>query len=432
MSFRSLHRNIKIRLFVGLLFGIAQSTTMPFMAIYFAKSVGEVLTGILLTVATLASLLSGALGGYYCDRYGRRRILIFGETVFLVSYAVMACANSPFWNSPWATFVTFLVGNMCFGAYAPADEAMLLDLTTPAERPAVYGMFYWLHNLTLAIGASLGAFLFEGHKLLLFSLTGAAVLVTLFTTVLFIQETLRPDKRKQHGVEPQHRSFVQVYGQVLKDRAFMMYLLGGILVATLEFQLNNYIGIHLAKAMVVNTVSFLHHAVVRVDGLKMIGILQTENTILVVLLATLAVRFVANRDKGRILLWGLIFNVSGFTLMTVLTTPVALVLAMFLATVGEVVNVPIRQAFLGDLAPDHMRSTYAAMNGMTFGAGRMLATMAVALGAVLPNWTMGAMSGIVGTVGILLVARVAARSHGRKVHDSGVAQPSGQALEIES
>lgn len=106
-----------------------------------------------------------------------------------------------------------------------ADEAKLLDLTTREQRPDVCGMFYWLHNLKLAIGASFGAFLFEDHRFLLFTITGGALLIALVTTILWIQETYRPATAHQndsHGGDK--LTIVRVYRTVFTDHTFMTYL----------------------------------------------------------------------------------------------------------------------------------------------------------------------------------------------------------------
>lgn len=405
--FRTLHRNIKIRLFVGFLFSIAQATTMPFMAIYFASTVGEAVAGLLLAIATMGSLLASFISGYYCDKIGRRPIMLFGEVVFLASYVLMAAANSPWWNSPWATFMAFLTSTICFGLYVPADDAMLLDVTDVADRPVVYGMFYWMYNLTLAIGSSVGAFLFEGHRMLLFTITGVAILITLFTTIFFIQET-HPVTDAHSLAHPVHAtSLFHVYRRVFNDRRFVLYLIGGLCAATLEAQLNNYIGIHLAKNMTTTTIATLHHISLRVDGLKMVGLLQTENTILVVLLATLAIRFVKRRDRRRTLFAGLALNAIGYVLMVVFTNPYILLGTMLVATIGEVINTPIRQAYLGELAPEEMRSSYAAMNGVSFTAARLVASLAVVLGAIVPHWTMVGITALFGFTGVMLLRIVA-------------------------
>ena len=96
MRIRDFHRNIKIRLVVFLFFGTVQFTTIPFMAIYFDQHFGMVLTGILLSISTIFSLVSGAVGGFYADRVGRKRLMVVSEAIFFLAYFAMAIANSPF------------------------------------------------------------------------------------------------------------------------------------------------------------------------------------------------------------------------------------------------------------------------------------------------------------------------------------------------
>jgi len=130
MRFKDFHRNVKIRIYVLAVLGIAQSAVYPFMAVYFARHFGEIVTGILFAASILASVVGGAVSGYAADRIGRKKLMVGAEIVFLLSYLLTAAANSPWWESPVATAATFFLINVSWGIYGPADEAMLLDVTS--------------------------------------------------------------------------------------------------------------------------------------------------------------------------------------------------------------------------------------------------------------------------------------------------------------
>ena len=414
MIFKDFHRNVKIRIAVYLAFGIAQFTTFPFMAVYFDKYFGLSITGLLLTISMIASLFSGAVGGFYADRIGRKKLMVMSEAVFLISYLVMAFANSPWLASPLITFIAYLVNNVCWGVYGPADEAMLLDVTTAENRQLMYSIFYWLTNLTLAIGASIGALLFESYRFELFTVMAIVVLGSLLVTIFFIQETFQPP---QHHHDPQQhivRALIHNYLGVLKDKAFMFYFVAGTLVMSVEFQLTNGIGIHLAKTVQTQSLFSLAGHSLQVDGIKMIGFLQTENTVLVVLLAALAARWIKRYPDKWVLFFGITLNTVGYSVMSYSSTPLILFIAMLFATIGEVSGVPIRQAYLGDIAPEHARSSYVAVNGMAFSLARVLSSGGVALSAVMPAWGMGVISLFVGMTGFLFYYAVVPEAHARR------------------
>lgn len=410
-------------------FGTVQAMTFPFMAIYFARSMGETITGVLLTLSVVASMFSSALGGYYADKIGRKRLMVFSEAVFLLAYLVMAFANSPWLNSPMLTFVAFFVTNVCWGVYGPADEAMLLDVTTVENRQLMYAIFYWITNLTMAVGASIGAFLFDSFRFFLFAAMAIVILGTLLTTVFLIEETYIPhpynpypdaqdggEVRLENGSLRPGRgvNIIHNYIAVLKDGPFVRYVLAGMLVMAVEFQLSNYIGIRLSQTVPKQSLFQFQQFVLHIDGVKLLGFLQTENTVLVVLFAGLAARVASRFSDKKVLTLGILPNVIGYSVMTVTSQPFLLMIAMLFATIGEVTAVPVRQAYLGDLAPSTARSSYVAVNGMTFSASRVLSSLGVMLGAVAPSWMVGLVSLTVGVTGLLLYHSVVSPALARR------------------
>jgi len=408
VRFRDFHKNVKTRIYVMFAFGTVQAMTFPFMAIYFAKSIGETTTGLLLTVSVAASMVSGAISGYYADRIGRKKLMVLSEAVFLLAYVLMAVANSPWLNSPWLTFVGFFVTNVCWGVYGPADEAMLLDVTTANNREFMYAIFYWVNNLTMAVGASIGAVFFESYRFELFGAMSVVVFASLMATVFLIEETHIPVKVGAPGHNPSvtHHGIIHNYVAVLRDSVFVRYVLAGVLVMATEFQLSNYIGIRLAKAIPDHPLLAIRNFVLHIDGVKMLGFLQTENTILVVVLAAFATTISRRFADKRVLAVGIFLQVLGYSVMTVTSSVILLVGAMLFATVGEVASVPARQAYLGDLAPSHARSSYVAVNTMAFGGSRILASLGVVLGVFTPNWMMGILSMGIGVLGLGLYLSV--------------------------
>ncbi|QQE80147.1 MFS transporter [Alicyclobacillus sp. SO9] len=435
MRFTDLHRNVKIRIYVLFAFGTVQATTMPFMAIYFAQNLGEALTGILLTMSIVASMFSGMLGGFYADRFGRKKLMVGSEAVFLLAYLVMAFANSPWLHSPSLTFAMFLFTNVCWGIYGPADEAMLIDVTTSESRPFVYSIFYWVWNLTMAVGASIGAVLFEHYRFFLFTAMSIVLLGTLLTTIFKIEETFHPNHvihpGAQGDVETNARrrfSFKRLlpngilknYASVMKDTTFVKYIFAGMLVMAVEFQLSNYIGIHFSKDIVHQSLIHIKNFHIWIDGVKMLGFLQTENTIIVVLLASIAVRIVNRYPDRRVLFFSILLNTVGYSFMIVVNAPWVLMGLMVIATIGEISSVPIRQTYLGDIAPSAARSSYVAANGLTFDGSQIMASLGVMLGAVVSPWMMAALSLASGIGGFLLFYSIVPAVHRRRKQNDEV------------
>jgi MFS transporter, DHA1 family, multidrug resistance protein B len=425
MKFKEFHSNVKTRIYIMFIFGIAQAMTFPFMAIYFAKYYGNTFTGLFFMVSIIASIISGAISGYYADKVGRKKLLVAAEIVFFSAFVLTAMANSPWLTSPAITVVTFFIINVSFGVYGPVDDAMLLDVTTSENRQFMYQIFYWGHNLTMAVGTALGAYLFEKYRFELFCFVAFAVLCSLLSTIFIIVDTYDPKKamkKESAHKKAKKTGFVHNYLYVFKDVVFMSFVTAGTLLMTLEFQMSNYIGIRLSKEVKPQDLGLLH-----IDGIKMLGFLQTENTVVVVILAALVAKLIKRFPDHWVLYSGCLMFTVGYSIITTSSTPLLLFGAMLLATVGEVMRVPVQQSYIGDIAPVHSRSSYMAVNGMTYQVARVLASLGVLLGGILSPFQMGLVAFFVGLSGILLYKIMMPRLRLRRneIKDQDLGQQGG-------
>ena len=380
------HLNVRIRLGAFFFLGIAQFTTIPFMTIYFAHNFGAGPTGILLALTMLVAMVAGIVGGFVSDHIGRRRVLYGCEFVLTSAYAAMAAANSPVLHAPWLTFLAFMVSNAVWGIYGPVDEAMMLDVTAVKDRGQMYTVFYWMANLTIAIGSAVGGLMFVHYRFWLFASAAVLFGATCLSTVWFIGETHHP---LPDQASPSFSGFVTNYRSVLKDRTFLRYLAAGTIMMAIETELQNGIGVHLVDHFTKTTVSIGSWAIVHLGGLAMLGFLRTENTVLVVALALFAGRF-SRRVSDKWILGGAVgLFAMGYGLLNLATAPSMLFLAMMTATLGEVLSVPVRQSFLADLTPEHARSSYLAVHSLTFNVGGMMSALAVSLITIVPPIGMG-------------------------------------------
>ncbi|MBE3553801.1 MAG: MFS transporter [Thermicanus sp.] len=399
MRFRDFHPNVKIRIYVSFITSFAQSLTFPFMAIYFAQYFGEAFTGLLFLASILLSMATGFYGGYFADRVGRKKLMVLSEAVFFGGYFLTMMANSPWLISPEITAFTFLVISAFWGIYGPAGDAMLLDVTTSENRTLMYSIMYWSHNLTLAVGASIGAFFFEKHRFILFTVMTGAVLISLVTTIFMIQETYdaKKEREERERIRGQKDGFLRNYLLVIKDTPFMLFGLASMLIATLEFQLQNYIGIRLAKEVPAQSLFGISF-----NGVNLLGFLQTENTVLVVLLAAFAAVIIRRFPQEKVLYLGSFLYITGYSMITAASLPLLLLAAMFLATIGEVIKVPVQQSLFAEMIPSHSRSAYIAVNGFVWQGARVLSSLGVLLGTVLNGWEMGLVAFFMGMGGMFL------------------------------
>ncbi|MBI1757921.1 MAG: MFS transporter [Actinobacteria bacterium] len=421
MNLAQLHPNLRLRIGVGFVQRLVDSMVTSFMAIYLAGRFGVAAAGGLVVAAMSIAVVGTLLGGHVADVWGRRPTLLLGEAVAAVSFAVMGLAQSSGpGGAALVVFLAFAVNKFAAGFAVPANDAMIIDVSTPESRKLVYTINYWAVNLALAIGALLGGFLYGTHLAGLLFGAAASMALALATTVFALTET-KPDgptlpAETDHGQRPASASKRprQGYRDVLTDRLFARFVLAVTLAMTIEFQLVNWIGVRLSFDFPTQRLVSVDGWTLRVDGVRMLGLLRAENTILVVLLAFVLHRaFRGVPDRVRMQL-GIVLFVAGYMVYAVSDSGWVLLAAGLVLTVGELMDSPVRQAMLAGLIPTHARPRYMAVYALNIRVALVAAALCISLGSVLPAWGMSVLYCLLGVAIVsqyrVLLARTPARA----------------------
>ncbi|HET7628571.1 MAG TPA: MFS transporter [Bacillales bacterium] len=321
----------------------------------------------------------------------------------VVALFCMMMANSPLFTSPVVTLAALLLLSISFGLGDPGSQAMLIDVTKPDEREAVYSVLFWLFNMAMAIGGIIGALTFKHH---LFELLLGLLITSVIAAILvifFIDETLALKTENLQKVEQEHFiiKMFKNYKVVLKDKLFMSYTLAILLITSLEFQLDYYTGVHLFKDMPTQSaLSF------DINGVNMLGFLRTENTIIVVLLSLLVTRWVTKLSDKSTYISSVIIYVIGYTVLSYADNIWLLFGFMFLATVGELMRVPTHSAIYASLPPEDKRSSYLAFNSLIIQFCMILGSWFVSLSAFLNNEAMSSLFLLTGMVGLFIIIKI--------------------------
>ncbi|WP_240793470.1 MFS transporter [Psychrobacillus vulpis] len=292
---------------------------------------------------------------------------------------------------------------------SPAYSALIIDESNPENRRAVYTFSYWLNNLAGAIGGLIGAFLFEDYYFYLFLGMSMIALLTLIITIFFIedhyevaQSKVEPEKKRSKG---SLFEVSKVYMVVIKDYRFGALALANLLIIAVEEQLTSFIGLRLTEDLP-KPIPLLPFLDVDVDGFNLVGILKAENTILVVCL-TVVVSFLLKRLKDRsVLLGGIVLFFCGYAVISFNSVPIVLILAMFIATLGELMNIPVKQALLANMVPDHARSSYMAVYGLLSMGGSLMAGVFIFLYGRVPSFFLTAVFVLMGILTFIIFWRL--------------------------
>jgi MFS transporter, DHA1 family, multidrug resistance protein B len=407
MRFRDLHINIKVRIIVLLFQNVTSNMILPFMSIYYAHHFGGEVTGIIMMITVLGSILSSFYGGYYADILGRRTMLIKSEQIRFISFILMAMVNSPWMTSPVLTVLFLVIINICFGISTPARESMIIDVSTPEVRKFVYTITYWTNNFALALGTLLGAFFYDKYFFQLLCCTALATLTTYIIMYIYIEET-KPISKVQIPNDSKF-SLIKIlnsYKNVMRDKLFLKYFIASLLTLGLELQLTYYISIRLANEFGTQKLLDISDYNVTVNGVEMFGILRTENTILVIVLAAFVAKFTNKLSQRFLIYLGVSLFTIGYMVIGVSNNGWLLLIATFVFTIGELIYVPIKKVLLADIAKEETRSQYMAVNSLTFRGGLILGSLGITIGALIPSWSMSLIFFLMGLISVIIFLSV--------------------------
>jgi DHA1 family multidrug resistance protein B-like MFS transporter len=117
---------------------------------------------------------------------------------------------------------------------------------------------------------------------------------------------------------------------------------------------------------------------------------------------------------GVVLIAGCSMFVIGYSVISYSNNIWVLFLFMVLATIGEVTRVPVQQAYLASLPPDDARSSYMALNGLTYNGAMLISSLFVTLSAFLPTIWMSFLTLAVGMTGVGILVKILPQLDSRK------------------
>jgi multidrug resistance protein len=141
--------------------------------------------GLILTLYALAQLLFLPVWGWISDRLGRRPVILVSLLGTAVSFLLLAAAQ---------TVSTIYVARVLAGLFAASigtAQAVVTDVTSPAERAGGMGVLGAAFGAGMVVGPMLGGFLAAWHEQLPFYAIAALSSANLFVAWRFLPESRR-------------------------------------------------------------------------------------------------------------------------------------------------------------------------------------------------------------------------------------------------
>jgi MFS family permease len=314
----------------------------PFFALYITQrfSVGMTQAGIILGIFSIFGLFGGMIGGALADRFGRRKVILFGLVSSAVSTLTLGFVNELLVLYPLAAVIGLLsdIGG-------PAHGAMIADILPEEQRPEGFGILRVAGNMAWIIGPTVGGFVANKSFFALFVIDAAVSCVVALLFYLLMPET-KPETDPEQPRQSTLQSF-RGYGLVTRDLAFMAFLGAGILMGIVYQQMYNSLSVYLRDVHSVSSQGY--------------GFLLTVSAITVILFQFWMMRRLKLRPPFLLMAVGALFYMVGFGMFGFVSMYWLFALAIFIITVGEMIIMPTSQALVAKFAPEDMRARYMAV-----------------------------------------------------------------------
>lgn len=144
LSLKEFDGNFKRFLLVIALFTLSNSTDAFLLLRAEKAGVAPALLPILWMALHISKVLFSLIGGDLSDRFGRKKVILAGWTVYAAVYAAFA-----FVDSAWQAWALFLIYGIYFGLTEGVEKALVADLVPPEKRGTAYGFYNLAFSITV-------------------------------------------------------------------------------------------------------------------------------------------------------------------------------------------------------------------------------------------------------------------------------------------
>jgi len=367
----------------------------PFLTLFLTQKLGYSVAqaGLFMFVASLVYIPGNFIGGKLSDRFGRKIVLIAGQSLAAAMFATCGfLGDSPL--VPW-----FIMLNLFFdGAADPARGAMMTDVTTTANRQSGMALNYLGHNLGYAVGPVIGGFLFYHATEWLFIGNAAMEFLSMLFVALFIAET-KPTKAEMEKSLASDSADKAVEGSLLDAlRGKGGLLMFGLLVTLYGFAYGQTL-----FSLPLSAVSAFGE-----DGAKVFGSLMSLNAIVVIIFNAPIVSFTRRfRTLSNVAFAGVLYTIGFAGFMFARSLPLFFFFT-FVWTLGEIVDAVNTWYYIANNTPMSHRGRFSGVFPFLTGAGRGVAPyfggQLIQRFGLSVLWLVAALTSAAGGVGIKILS----------------------------
>ncbi|RPJ24549.1 MAG: MFS transporter [Chloroflexi bacterium] len=318
----------------------------PFFSLYVTQKfgVGMMQAGILLGINSFFALGGSMVGGALADKFGRRKLILFGLVLSGLSSLSLGLADSIQMMYP-LIIVVGLLSSMA----NPAHEAMLADILPEAKRQEGYGILRIVFNYAWIFGTAMGGFIAARSFFALFVID--AVISCIVAALLFrlLPETKPRVKEEAGHKEASFWETIKGYRVVARDLAFVGFIASGMLALIVYIQQYGSLAVYLRDTHGIDSKGY--------------GVILSITGLEVVLFQFWISRLIRYRPPFLMMMLGAGIFAVGIFLYGIVSGFVMFVIAAMIVCVGEMFYFPTSQVVAAGFAPKEMRGRYMAVAG---------------------------------------------------------------------
>jgi MFS family permease len=208
---------------------LANSITIPFLAIFLSRELGlsPAMIGLMIGSSVFFSIFAGFLGGTLSDLFGRSPILLASLLGVAVAFTGFHLARDVV-----VVFACNALMALSASSFSPVAKALLSDLLPPADRVRWFSYQYLATNAGYAIGPLLGVFLgLAGDRS---AFLAAAVVYGVYCVLLAGLVRTTSATKTESGTN----GFAGSVRAVATDRRLLCFLIAGLLLEAVHLRIS--------------------------------------------------------------------------------------------------------------------------------------------------------------------------------------------------
>lgn len=151
--------------------------------------------GIVLFIMAVTSVPFGIYGGNLMDRIGRRKMLLVSTPAIAILFLLISVSIF-FSLNVFLFYILLILTEPFMNIQGSADNVIITDSTTSAERTNAFGLVRILLNIGFAMGPAIGGFIAGISYGYIFLIPAVLTLIEMILYFLYVPETLKAENKQ--------------------------------------------------------------------------------------------------------------------------------------------------------------------------------------------------------------------------------------------